>query len=275
MVQKIEATIKTAGTIRVLSLGAGVQSTALAYLFQQGKIERPPAFAVFADTQREPPAVYENLARIKREIKQFPIIVASKGDLGEQHNTIPFFLKNPDTGKRGMARRQCTNEYKVQVIVQAVRKRLGYQPRQRMRHHIETILGISTDESQRMRESKHRWETLRYPLINEIKWNRADCIAYCKQIGLRPPRSACYFCPYKSDQEWLIMKREAPDMFEKACAFDDGLRDAKSWREEATYRAQKFVHRSLRPLREVEFKHEHQQDLFYGMNNECEGMCGV
>ena len=33
-----------------------------------------------------------------------------------------------------------------------------------------------------------------------------------------------------------------------------------------------FVHRQCKPLDEVKFKKDDQQDLF---NNECEGMCGV
>jgi hypothetical protein len=33
-----------------------------------------------------------------------------------------------------------------------------------------------------------------------------------------------------------------------------------------------YLHRTLKPLNEVEFKHEHQINLFI---NECEGMCGV
>jgi len=43
--------------LRVLSLGAGVQSTTLALMAAHGEIE-PPDCAIFADTQWEPRAVY-------------------------------------------------------------------------------------------------------------------------------------------------------------------------------------------------------------------------
>jgi len=50
-------------TIRVLSLGAGVQSTTLALLAVEGVLPRPDA-AIFADTGWEPQRVYDHLDRL-------------------------------------------------------------------------------------------------------------------------------------------------------------------------------------------------------------------
>ena len=47
--------------LRVLSLGAGVQSTTLALMAAHGEITPMPERAIFADTQAEPAAVYEHL----------------------------------------------------------------------------------------------------------------------------------------------------------------------------------------------------------------------
>jgi 3'-phosphoadenosine 5'-phosphosulfate sulfotransferase (PAPS reductase)/FAD synthetase len=52
---------------RLLSLGAGVQSTTLLILAARGDLE-PLDGAVFADTGWEPAAVYRHLDRIEREI---------------------------------------------------------------------------------------------------------------------------------------------------------------------------------------------------------------
>lgn len=49
----------TAEMIHVLSLGAGVQSSTLAFLAAHGVVEPMPALAIFADTGWEPKAVYE------------------------------------------------------------------------------------------------------------------------------------------------------------------------------------------------------------------------
>ena len=60
--------------LRLLSLGAGVQSTTLLLLAAEGRLPTPDA-AIFADTGWEPAAVYTNPA--------FRIIrVAWSGDLG-------------------------------------------------------------------------------------------------------------------------------------------------------------------------------------------------
>ena len=262
-------------TIRVLSLGAGVQSTALAYLFQNNKLNNLPDFAVFADTKREPPEIYDNLKRLKKEITKFKIHIASKGDLGQYPQKIPFFTKDKKTGKKGMGWRQCTSNYKIQVIIKEVRNILGYKKNERYKHKIETILGISTDEITRMKESKYKWETRRYPLINELKYSRKDCLNYCNELNIFPPRSACYFCPYRSDYEWFIMKKNNPKLFKKACDYDDKIRNIKNYKGYSKY--ENYTHQSLIPLKQVSFKYETQGSLFnkFGMDNECEGMCGV
>ena len=46
--------------MKIISLGAGVQSTTLALLAHHKEIE-PPDYAVFADTGWEPKAVYKHL----------------------------------------------------------------------------------------------------------------------------------------------------------------------------------------------------------------------
>lgn len=65
--------------MRVLSLGAGVQSTALALMASNG--DMPPLdFAVFADTGWEPQSVYDHLSWLREELA-FPVHVTSAGDL--------------------------------------------------------------------------------------------------------------------------------------------------------------------------------------------------
>lgn len=47
--------------LRILSLGAGVQSTTLALMAAHGEIGPMPDAAIFADTGNEPDAVYDHL----------------------------------------------------------------------------------------------------------------------------------------------------------------------------------------------------------------------
>jgi hypothetical protein len=56
-------------TLRLLSLGAGVQSTTLLLLAAEGRLPRLDG-AIFSDTQWEPAPVYAHLDRIDREVAQ-------------------------------------------------------------------------------------------------------------------------------------------------------------------------------------------------------------
>src|SRR5262249_27028991 len=68
--------------IRVLSLGAGVQSTTVLLMSCKGVLPKLDA-AVFADTQWEPQAVYKHLAWLEVEAKGYgiPILRGTRGDL--------------------------------------------------------------------------------------------------------------------------------------------------------------------------------------------------
>jgi hypothetical protein len=68
--------------LKVLSLGAGVQSTCLLLMALEGEIERPDC-AIFADTGWEPKGVYEHLGRLQAKAAEhnFPIHVVSAGNI--------------------------------------------------------------------------------------------------------------------------------------------------------------------------------------------------
>jgi len=261
--------------VNVLSLGAGVQSSALLLAYANGKLFPKPDFAVFADTQAEPPEVYRWLATLEKEVKgAIKILRVSKGDLvtdflnaSKRAASIPLFLKNAD-GSQGLAWRQCTQDYKIGVVHKAVRTELGYKPRQHMKHNANMLIGISTDEALRVKDSRVKWIKNCYPLIDELKWTRGQCRAYVQSLGLpSPPRSACFMCPYRSNSEWLTMKTQQPETFAQAVRFD------KATRENNRFRGEPFVHRAMVPLDEVDFAKS--TGLTSPLINECEGMCGV
>src|SRR6187549_1580015 len=112
--------------MRILSLGAGVQSTTLALMIAHGELP-PVDCAIFADTQAEPKGVYAHLARLMAPgVLPFPVRIVTKGSLRQEvidasegkrgaWGRPPLFLRNPD-GTEGMTRRQCTQDYKLDVI---------------------------------------------------------------------------------------------------------------------------------------------------------------
>ncbi len=125
---------------RVLSLGAGVQSTVLALMAERGEFGLPkPDIAIFADTQWEPKAVYDHLEWLKTQVS-FEVRTVTAGNIKENLRQgvmpdnskfigVPIYLANDD-GSRGLMRRQCTTQYKLKPIHQELRKILGLRPRQ-------------------------------------------------------------------------------------------------------------------------------------------------
>lgn len=68
--------------LRVLSLGAGVQSTTLALMAAHGEIGPMPDCAIFADTGWEPQAVYEYLEWLTSgNVLPFPVHIVSAGNI--------------------------------------------------------------------------------------------------------------------------------------------------------------------------------------------------
>jgi 3'-phosphoadenosine 5'-phosphosulfate sulfotransferase (PAPS reductase)/FAD synthetase len=120
--------------MRVLSLGAGVQSSTLLLMACEG--EEQIDAAVFADTGWEPAAVYKHLDWLESQAQAagIPLHRVSEGDirsdaLDASHGrfaSMPLYQQNAD-GTRGMARRQCTSEYKLKPIRRQV-KVLGATP---------------------------------------------------------------------------------------------------------------------------------------------------
>jgi hypothetical protein len=256
--------------MKILSLGAGVQSTVLALLAQHGLLEKPDA-AIFADTGWEPKTIYNHLDWLE-SVLDFPVYRVSAGNIRDditqgvtagRYASMPFFLSNG-----GMGRRQCTNEYKIQPIIRKVRELVGLKKGERAGKSlaVEQWIGISLDEMQRMKMSQKKWITHRWPLI-ELRMNRTDCIAWFNKNypGRELSKSSCIACPYHSNDEYRNLN---PEEFEEACVFDEKVRFAREMNN------QQFIHSDRVPLREVDLSTpaDHGQLSFM---DECDGMCGV
>lgn len=266
--------------MHIISLGAGVQSTTLLLMACHGEIRPKPKFAIFADTGWEPPTVYRHLEWLKIEAAKYGIsvITVSNGNIkrdlenavyhGKRVASVPFYVANRD-GTVGMARRQCTSEYKIKPVQRKMRELLGYKPRKIIKEKVTLWLGISTDEIQRVKTNREKWIENRYPLI-ELCMSRLDCLNWLEKKGYpRPPKSSCIGCPYHSDEMWLDMKQNDPESWEEAVEIDRLIKKLPRFEGEA------YLHRSCLPLDEVNLGEDQLEFDFDGFANECEGMCGV
>jgi hypothetical protein len=272
--------------LRILSLGAGVQSSTLALMIEHGEIPMVDA-AIFADVKGEPKKVYEWLEYLKTKVTSYPIHVVTWRDLkqdildaakGEYKAfTAPFFTKNLETGKKGMLRRQCTADYKIKPVTSKIRELLGLKKGEKRKAgtKVELLMGISQDEISRMKTNQIKYIQNIYPLV-EKKMKRSDCITWMEDnFYPTPPRSACTFCPFHSNEEWKRVK-ENKEEWDEIVALEKLLSKNKDKISEVTgMKNQMFLHRSCKPISEIDFDQEDKQgDFFYGMQNECEGMCG-
>lgn len=272
----------------VLSLGAGVQSSALALMASDGVILPRPDFAIFADTQREPRSVYDHLSWLE-SILTYPVIRVTAGDLGalevktrKSGNTgidvmIPAYTLAAD-GTRGMISRQCTKNYKILPIVNKLRDAVGKDALKEWRKNkavplVRQLIGISMDEASRMTDNRLLWIKNEYPLVNK-NLTRTDCdVWFYDRTGRHAPRSACIFCPFHNDTEWLSL---SADSMESAKQYEKDLQKAVA--KDARLTSVPFLHPARVPLDEIHFKKRtnyQQKNLLNQFNNECEGMCGV
>lgn len=258
--------------LRVISLGAGVQSTTMALMAAEGLLGAMPDCAIFADTGWEPKAVYEHLARLTAALP-YPVYIVSAGNIrsdalarsnttGGQFAAIPWFTLSP-AGKRGMGRRQCTKEYKLRPLQKKV---VELQGGKRPKGGAEMLIGISTDESWRMKPSRVQYIVNRHPLLHDIPTSREQCKAWLASRGWIAPKSSCIGCPFHDDNQWRSL---TPAEFADAVEVDRAIR------HQPKMRSQQFMHRSLKPLDQVDLSTAEERGQLNLFLNECEGMCGV
>jgi hypothetical protein len=269
----------------VLSLGAGVQSSTLAMMYAKKELSPMPDFAVFADTQGEPKAVYKWLNWLEKQLP-FPVYRVSKGNLKKDslklrtskvtglkyiRSTVPFYLFNKGKSK-GFLRRGCTEEYKIRPIKSFVRRKCKIKYGE-TNVRVKQIIGISTDEIVRVKQSNVAWIKHVFPLI-ENNISRQNCLEWFKKNNLEiPPRSACIFCPYHSNAFWKNLKENSPKEFEEAVKYE---KDAK--------KIYKKTHLFSDPKYDVSIYYQNNLENFDNKKDikqldmfdaECEGMCGV
>lgn len=276
--------------IKVISLGLGVQSTALYFMSSLGKIDRAD-YAIFADTGGEKSETLEYLEYLrkwKEENDGIELIVRNEKNLerdlllgenstGHRMASIPSYTDSG--GSVGMLRRQCTSEYKIREIDKAIRQIYGITGKKRL-PQTEIWNGISLDEASRMTVPIGKWKIMVYPFCGYSVYpdgkalkndypvmRRAEIYTWFEENGFpTPEKSSCVFCPFQSDAAWLRLKTRRPDDFARAVIVDAAIRNStKNGVEQPAY-----LHQSLKPIGEVSF--DETQLTMWG---DCMGFCHV
>lgn len=67
-----------------------------------------------------------------------------------------------------------------------------------------------------MRNSTQEKIFNQFPFIS-FNWTRKDCVDYIKKLGKKVPmRSGCWFCPNQGKEQWKLLMKRHPDLYQKA-----------------------------------------------------------
>jgi hypothetical protein len=287
-------------TYHILNLGAGVQSTALYLMFMRGEVKDVQGepikldAAIFGDTQDESALTYRHLEWMK-SLNGPPILVRTKGNLSDalkngcgrtkRFSSIPAYIKKSDyiTGDRpAVIPRQCTADYKVAAVEDAIKREMfGVAKGKRIPKDVCAVqyFGLSYEESRRVMRVmaqfvKIKWATPKFPLV-EAGMSRKRCSEYlADKVPHTVTRSACVYCPFHDNKEWLRIKTQEPESFAEAVRVDLIIREPGS-RCAAGVHGTLYLHKSMQPLSEIDFAAlvAEEQDEGGQQYFDCMGMC--
>lgn len=223
--------------LRVFSFGGGVQSTAALVLAARGEIDCRTFFYANVGDDAEP----DTLAYIAAHAKPFAesagfeltelrkkLRGGTPDTLTERINrvksTVPIPMRMDRNGAVG--NRTCTAEFKIRVVYNELRRRGATRAQPAV-----VLLGISLDEYQRMKtpyDKRVPAQRREYPLI-ALQLDKQDCLNIIASAGLpEPPKSACYWCPFHSIEQWRRLKRAHPDRFAASVALEAQMQDRRT-----------------------------------------------
>lgn len=294
--------------MRILSLGGGQQSTAVYLLAANGHEGVAPLdYAIFADTGEEPAWVHEQVAalveyRTPDGKPGAPILVRWLTDkqgrqvrLGDnliggnegRFASIPAFIKHLSLwtkkggNAQGKGRRQCTREFKIAVVEQTIRRELiGLDKGEAYRGpRVTQVFGFDFNEGLRIVNTKDRLAASvlsagDFPLW-ELQWKRSDCVAYIDEVwGREILPSACTFCPLVNATFRRLVRDRDPSGHLRACSVDRALREPGAAANKGLD-GELYIHRSMRPLDEVDLDEDDDGELLPAMSGDClTGYCG-
>lgn len=291
--------------MQVISLGWGVQSFALAAMSALGVLPLVDV-AIHADTTHERAETYafakrwtpwleERGVRVVTVqavrtgvVEQWHVkgvmipafttystdIYVDGGDYGWDDDGEEFFV--PDGTKillqragdlSGMLRRQCTGDWKIAPIRRWLRTE-GIKPKPGA---VEMWLGITLDESARMKQADVKYIVNRFPFIEmfDSPWYRWQAVRWLQGQGLEVPlKSSCIICTYQDQSTWRERKLADNGDWEKAVVVDETIRHKRPG-----YVC--YLHRECIPLSEVDFRSERDHGQLSLWDEECEGYCDL
>ncbi|MCX5340240.1 phosphoadenosine phosphosulfate reductase [Streptomyces atratus] len=183
-------------------------------------------------TREHHPSVVRGVSQTREQLTSRLVIKATRSI------PIPVRMANGAPG-----RRSCTADFKIKVVGRWLRE------------HGATALnpatvgiGISLDEIHRANRRRcEAHEQIEYPLL-DLRLRRSDCERIIEDAGLPvPPKSACFFCPFRTVEAWRRQRRDEPELFSVAVRLEETINKTRA----ALGRDSAYLTRYGRPLAEA------------------------
>lgn len=226
-------------SLSVFSFGGGRQSVATLVLAAQGKLPMQFDHWLFSNVgdDSEYPATiayFHNVVVPFAEKHGIDMRMLHKVGRDGQVKTLYGQLLRRESrsidipvrmeGSAAPGNRSCTGDFKIAVIAKWL-KQNGATADVPARVGV----GISLDEVERINSRKAApYERLVYPLV-DMRLRVSDCISIVRKAGLPiPPKSACWFCPLHTPENWRDLRRDDPNLFEDAASLEDLLNERRA-----------------------------------------------
>jgi hypothetical protein len=198
----------------ILSLSGGKDSAALA-VYLKDKI--PDLEYVFLDTGHELPETYQYLDRMRAILGIKIVALKPSRDFDYWLKIFNGCLPSPQN-------RWCTRNLKIKPYEKYIGQDLA-----------NSYMGLRADED-RMGYISHSGNIVpQYPFI-EDGLIKSDIIQLLEVCGLGLPkyydwrsRSGCYFCFFQRREEWIGLKHNHPDLFDKARQYEENHNDGRTY----------------------------------------------
>lgn len=270
--------------IKVISLGWGVQSWALAAMSALGFLPRVD-FAIHSDTGYERSDTYRFAKDWAHFLISYGIQVQTVNGIRHEFDDgnvfMPVFTKRDD--QHGQLRRQCTDRWKITPVRRWLRQELDRRKVKPFPGAVEMWMGITMDEFTRMKPSTVKYVRHVYPFVNVAeaearqlsenimmpdgkRWNRLDVVNWLQARGLEVPvSSSCVMCPYHRPLAWREVLSH-PDDGPRAIEIDERVRDMRPG-------FKSFVADARVPLAELNTETAEDRGQLSLFEDECSGYC--
>jgi hypothetical protein len=222
--------------MKVVSYGGGVQSTALLVLAARKEIDFETFLFANVGDDSEHPATLAYVREVAmpyaaragldvRELRRRRRDGTSETLMQRLHRPATRSIPIPVRMANGApGRRNCTADFKIKVIGRWLREHGATAE-----HPAAVGIGISLDEIHRAnRRRREPHEIIEYPLL-DLGLRRTDCERLITEAGLPvPPKSSCFFCPFRTVDAWRHQRRHEPDLFALSVELEETINERRA-----------------------------------------------